>query len=213
MKEQTRIHDRFNYESFQRLFRVRLDNEDIILGYVSGKIRRSFIRILQEIESKLNYTEKGSRGRMVHMYGGEWFLGLCRYLWLPRYKKRDAIAVSNRSGKCYSCSSDQGMQREKVRFGRDAALRAIRRSGITINFRTGCNPMPIMAVDPRKKDYLLGHYSGSVLNQQQKKGQADTIGLRCEELAWRNEGTCITRAKLRKYHTNILHNGYSRIST
>ncbi|GAA0149143.1 hypothetical protein LIER_08394 [Lithospermum erythrorhizon] len=28
------------------MFRVRLDNEDLILGYVSGKIRRSFIRIL-----------------------------------------------------------------------------------------------------------------------------------------------------------------------
>nr|ATQ37444.1 translational initiation factor 1 [Plagiobothrys nothofulvus] len=27
------------------MFRVRLDNEDLILGYVSGKIRRSFIRI------------------------------------------------------------------------------------------------------------------------------------------------------------------------
>ncbi|KAL3614586.1 hypothetical protein CASFOL_041672 [Castilleja foliolosa] len=28
------------------MFRVRLDNQDLILGYVSGKIRRSFIRIL-----------------------------------------------------------------------------------------------------------------------------------------------------------------------
>ncbi|KAI3673167.1 hypothetical protein L6452_39283 [Arctium lappa] len=45
------------------MFRVRLDNEDIILGYVSGKIRRSFIRILP-----------GDRVK-IEMYGGEWFLG------------------------------------------------------------------------------------------------------------------------------------------
>nr|QKD76382.1 translation initiation factor 1 [Santalum album] len=28
------------------MFRVRLDNEDLIIGYVSVRIRRSFIRIL-----------------------------------------------------------------------------------------------------------------------------------------------------------------------
>nr|ASN79087.1 translation initiation factor 1 [Pterospora andromedea] len=34
-------------ESFPNgMFRVLLDNENIILGYISGKIRRGFIRIL-----------------------------------------------------------------------------------------------------------------------------------------------------------------------
>jgi translation initiation factor IF-1 len=54
MKEQKWIHEGFITESLPN-GRVRLDNEDLILGYVSGKIRRSFIRILpgQEIKSKL----------------------------------------------------------------------------------------------------------------------------------------------------------------
>ncbi|XLT63921.1 hypothetical protein HN873_020445 [Arachis hypogaea] len=28
------------------MFRVRLDNQDLTLGYVSGKIRKNFVRIL-----------------------------------------------------------------------------------------------------------------------------------------------------------------------
>ncbi|KAK2965088.1 hypothetical protein RJ640_012562, partial [Escallonia rubra] len=41
------IHEGLITESLPNgMFRVRLDNEDMILGYVSGKIRRSFIRIL-----------------------------------------------------------------------------------------------------------------------------------------------------------------------
>nr|YP_010974788.1 translational initiation factor 1 [Lysiana exocarpi]WNR57365.1 translational initiation factor 1 [Lysiana exocarpi]WNR57430.1 translational initiation factor 1 [Lysiana exocarpi] len=47
MKEQKRIHEVLIIESLPNgMFRIRLDNEDLILGYVSGRIRRSFIRIL-----------------------------------------------------------------------------------------------------------------------------------------------------------------------
>nr|QNN00490.1 translation initiation factor 1 [Torricellia tiliifolia] len=44
MKEQKWIHEGLITESLPNgMFRIRLDNEDMILGYVSGKIRRSFI--------------------------------------------------------------------------------------------------------------------------------------------------------------------------
>nr|YP_009581646.1 translational initiation factor 1 [Glaucidium palmatum]QBK49883.1 translational initiation factor 1 [Glaucidium palmatum] len=47
MKEQKWIHEGLITESLTNgMFRVSLDNEDLILGYVSGRIRRSFIRIL-----------------------------------------------------------------------------------------------------------------------------------------------------------------------
>jgi len=49
MKEQKRIHE--GLITLLNHFptgcsRVRLDNEDLILGYISGRIRRSLIRIL-----------------------------------------------------------------------------------------------------------------------------------------------------------------------
>ncbi|KAK4403155.1 30S ribosomal protein S11, chloroplastic [Sesamum angolense] len=43
------------------MFRVRLDNEDLILGYVSGKIRRSFIRILPGDKVKIEECTYCSR--------------------------------------------------------------------------------------------------------------------------------------------------------
>nr|YP_009486246.1 translational initiation factor 1 [Coptis quinquesecta]AWB12389.1 translational initiation factor 1 [Coptis quinquesecta]QPJ79317.1 translational initiation factor 1 [Coptis quinquesecta] len=49
MKEQKWIHEGLITESLPNgLFRVRLDNEDLLLGYVLGRIRRSFIRILPD---------------------------------------------------------------------------------------------------------------------------------------------------------------------
>nr|AEZ48990.1 translational initiation factor 1 [Lomandra longifolia] len=45
MKEQNLIHEGLINESLLD-GRVRLDNEDLILGYISGRIRRSLIRIL-----------------------------------------------------------------------------------------------------------------------------------------------------------------------
>nr|YP_009557275.1 translation initiation factor 1 [Asteropeia rhopaloides]QBC71460.1 translation initiation factor 1 [Asteropeia rhopaloides] len=47
MKEQKWSHEGLITESLPNgMFWVRLDNEDLILGYVSGRIRRSFISIL-----------------------------------------------------------------------------------------------------------------------------------------------------------------------
>nr|YP_010505810.1 translation initiation factor 1 [Chrysosplenium carnosum]UXE34612.1 translation initiation factor 1 [Chrysosplenium carnosum] len=49
------------------MFRVRLDNEDLILGYVSGRIRRSFIRILPGDRVKMEVSRYDSiRGRIIY---------------------------------------------------------------------------------------------------------------------------------------------------
>ncbi|KAK8950534.1 hypothetical protein KSP40_PGU018418 [Platanthera guangdongensis] len=49
------------------MFRVRLDNQDIILGYISGRIRRSFIRILPGDRVKIEMSRYDStRGRIIY---------------------------------------------------------------------------------------------------------------------------------------------------
>nr|YP_009141898.1 translation initiation factor IF-1 [Xerophyllum tenax]AIW56452.1 translation initiation factor IF-1 [Xerophyllum tenax] len=68
MKEHKLIHDDLITESLPNgMFRVRLDNEDLILGYVSGKIRRSFIRILPGDRVKIEVSPYDStRGRIIY---------------------------------------------------------------------------------------------------------------------------------------------------
>nr|YP_009529166.1 translation initiation factor IF-1 [Pholisma arenarium]AXX75966.1 translation initiation factor IF-1 [Pholisma arenarium] len=68
MKEQKRVHEGFITESLPNgMFRIRLDNEDLILGYVSGKIRRSFIRILPGDRVKIELSRYDStRGRIIY---------------------------------------------------------------------------------------------------------------------------------------------------
>ncbi|KAF7836725.1 translation initiation factor IF-1, chloroplastic [Senna tora] len=49
------------------MFRVRLDNEDLILGYVSGKIRKNFVRILPGDRVKVEVSRyDSSKGRIVY---------------------------------------------------------------------------------------------------------------------------------------------------
>nr|BDY11049.1 translational initiation factor 1 [Lysimachia stenosepala] len=63
------------------MFRVHLDNEDLILGYISGKIGRSFILYgyCQEIESKLksvvmiqaegaSFSDSATKIRMIRLF-------------------------------------------------------------------------------------------------------------------------------------------------
>nr|QBG39962.1 translational initiation factor 1 [Juglans nigra]QBG40229.1 translational initiation factor 1 [Juglans hindsii]QBG40316.1 translational initiation factor 1 [Juglans cinerea] len=48
------IHENLITESLSNgILKIRLDNEDRILGYGSGRIRRSFIRILLEDRVKI----------------------------------------------------------------------------------------------------------------------------------------------------------------
>nr|YP_009559072.1 translational initiation factor 1 [Corallorhiza cf. striata 'CA']QBA91146.1 translational initiation factor 1 [Corallorhiza cf. striata 'CA'] len=68
MKEQKLIHEGLITESLSNgMFRVRLDNEYLILGYISGKIRRSFIRILTGDRVKIEMSRYDStRGRIIY---------------------------------------------------------------------------------------------------------------------------------------------------
>lgn len=68
MKEKKIIHEGLVTESFPNgMFQVRLDNEDLVLGYISGKIRRSFIRILPGDRVKIEVSPYDStRGRIIY---------------------------------------------------------------------------------------------------------------------------------------------------
>lgn len=49
------------------MFRIRLDNADTIIGYISGKIRKSFIRILPGDRVKVEVSRYDTtRGRIVY---------------------------------------------------------------------------------------------------------------------------------------------------
>nr|YP_009925416.1 translation initiation factor 1 [Lomatogonium perenne]QNH70579.1 translation initiation factor 1 [Lomatogonium perenne] len=64
MKEQKWIQEGLITESLTNgMFRIRLDTDDLILGYVSGRIRRSFIRILPGARVKVGVS--GYRGRII----------------------------------------------------------------------------------------------------------------------------------------------------
>lgn len=66
--EQKWVHEGLITESLPNgMFRVRLDNEDLILGYVSGKIRKNFVRILPGDRVKVEVSRyDSSRGRIVY---------------------------------------------------------------------------------------------------------------------------------------------------
>ncbi|KAL6511416.1 hypothetical protein OROMI_034817 [Orobanche minor] len=115
---------------------------------------------------------------------------------------------------------DQGMQRAEVMIkgpglGRDAALRAIRRSGILLIFVRDVTPMPHNGCRPPKKrrkvtastrtlqwkcvesrtDSKRLYYERFLLSPL-LKGQANTIGIAMRRaLLGEIEGTCITRVK------------------
>nr|WOC91431.1 translational initiation factor 1 [Utricularia graminifolia] len=70
MKEQKWIEEGLITESLPNgMFRVRLDNENVILGYISGKIRRSFIRILPGDKVKIEVNRYDStKGRIIYRF-------------------------------------------------------------------------------------------------------------------------------------------------
>nr|QBA67427.1 translation initiation factor 1 [Amphilophium blanchetii] len=73
MTEQKWIHEGLITESLPNgMFRVRLDNEDLVLGYVSGKIRQSSIRILPGDKVKIEISRYDStRGRIISRLDNE----------------------------------------------------------------------------------------------------------------------------------------------
>ncbi|XP_044477256.1 translation initiation factor IF-1, chloroplastic-like [Mangifera indica] len=62
------VHEGFITESLPNgMFRVRLDNEDLILGYISGKIRQNFIRVLPGDKVKVEVSRyDSSKGRIIY---------------------------------------------------------------------------------------------------------------------------------------------------
>ncbi|KAJ7981735.1 translation initiation factor IF-1, chloroplastic [Quillaja saponaria] len=66
--EQKWVHEGLITESLSNgMFRVRLENEDLILGYVSGKIRKNFVRILAGDRVKVEVSRYDStKGRIVY---------------------------------------------------------------------------------------------------------------------------------------------------
>nr|QWL15989.1 translational initiation factor 1 [Plantago crassifolia] len=72
-KEKTWVHEGLITESLPNgMFRVRLDNEDLIIGYISGKIRRSFIRILPGDKVQIEVSHYDStRGRIIYRLQNE----------------------------------------------------------------------------------------------------------------------------------------------
>nr|AVM84141.1 translational initiation factor 1 [Adenocalymma paulistarum] len=73
MTEQKWIHEGLITESLSNgMFRVRLDNEDLVLGYVSGKMRRNFIQILPGDKVKIELSGYDStRGRIIFRLDNE----------------------------------------------------------------------------------------------------------------------------------------------
>nr|ANP95939.1 translational initiation factor 1 [Pyrola rotundifolia] len=67
-RNKKRIYEGLVTESFPNgMFRVRLDNEDLILGYISGKIRRGLIRILPGDRVQIEVSGyDSSRGRIIY---------------------------------------------------------------------------------------------------------------------------------------------------
>nr|BDY10280.1 translational initiation factor 1 [Lysimachia grammica] len=66
MKKQKWIHEGLINESLPNgIFRVHLDNEGLILGYISVKIRRSFIRILPVDRVKIEVSHYDSSGGRI----------------------------------------------------------------------------------------------------------------------------------------------------
>nr|YP_010503362.1 translational initiation factor 1 [Chrysosplenium henryi]YP_010504287.1 translational initiation factor 1 [Chrysosplenium glossophyllum]UXE31911.1 translational initiation factor 1 [Chrysosplenium henryi]UXE32920.1 translational initiation factor 1 [Chrysosplenium glossophyllum] len=68
MEEQKWVHEGLITESLPNdMFGFRLDNEDLILGYVSGRIRHSFRRILPGDRVKIEVSRYDStRGRIIY---------------------------------------------------------------------------------------------------------------------------------------------------
>ncbi|KAK7809344.1 translational initiation factor1 (chloroplast) [Quercus suber] len=67
MKKENWIHESFIPESLPNgMLRIHLDNEDRILGYGSGRIQRSFIRIPTEDRVKIERSHYDStKGHIV----------------------------------------------------------------------------------------------------------------------------------------------------
>jgi len=73
MEEKKTIHEGLIIQSFPNaMFHVRLDNDKVILGYISGKIRRSSTRILlgDRVKIEVSPYDK-TKGRIIYRFPRE----------------------------------------------------------------------------------------------------------------------------------------------
>nr|UDZ59594.1 translation initiation factor 1 [Sagittaria guayanensis] len=70
MNQNKLIHEGLITESLSNgMFRVLLDNGDLVLGYISGRIRRNFIRILPEDRVKIEVSPYDlTKGRIIYRF-------------------------------------------------------------------------------------------------------------------------------------------------
>nr|QTD82288.1 translational initiation factor 1 [Incarvillea younghusbandii] len=69
-KENKKIHIGFIIECFPNgMFRVRLENDNLVLGYISGKIRSNSIRILLGDKVKIEVSPYDlTKGRIIYRF-------------------------------------------------------------------------------------------------------------------------------------------------
>nr|WVH39571.1 translation initiation factor 1 [Neoraimondia herzogiana] len=70
MEEKKIIYEGLIIQSFPNaMFHVRLDNDNVILGYISGKIRRSSTRILLGDRVKIEVSPYDpTKGRIIYRF-------------------------------------------------------------------------------------------------------------------------------------------------
>nr|QFG71309.1 translation initiation factor 1 [Mammillaria huitzilopochtli]QFG71351.1 translation initiation factor 1 [Mammillaria crucigera] len=70
MKEKKVIYEGLVIDAFPNaMFHVRLDNENVILGYISGKLRRSSKRILLGDRVKIEVSPyDATKGRIIYRF-------------------------------------------------------------------------------------------------------------------------------------------------
>ncbi|KAL6557738.1 Ribosomal protein S8 [Orobanche minor] len=200
-KEQKWIYEGEIAESLPNgMFRVRrLDNEDLVLGYISGKIRCKFIRISLGDKVKIEISRYDSTedlylelvhvsiyvlvhagiyvsvhiGMYVEYQKGLFMFNQVSIIPLSRLQIRGRVISWSSAGTCNFKNRIKGtpfaaqtaavdaiqtvdIQRAEVMIkgpgiGRDAALRAIRRSGILLTCVRDVTPMPHNGCRPPKK--------------------------------------------------------------
>ncbi|KAJ9535621.1 hypothetical protein OSB04_un001235 [Centaurea solstitialis] len=149
----------------------------------SEVVRAVIVRTCKELK-----RDNDVRGRVVSWSSA----GTCGF---RGTRRGTPFAAQTAAGNAIRAVVDQGMQRAEVMIkgpglGRDAALRAIRRSVSTRTLQWQCVES---AADSKRLFY------GRFILAPLRKGQADTIGIAMRRaLLGEIEGTCITRAKSEK---------------
>ncbi|KAJ4699832.1 30S ribosomal protein S11, chloroplastic [Melia azedarach] len=131
---------------YQEVVHVGLD------GLVSRKSARRIPKGVIHVQASFNntiVTVTDVRGRVISWSSA----GTCGF---RGTRRGTPFAAQTAAGNAIRTVADQGMQRAEVMIkgpglGRDAALRAIRRSGILLNFVRDVTPMPHNGCRPPKK--------------------------------------------------------------